>query len=295
MRINHNIPSLVAKNAISRANDSTDNSAKKLSTGKRVNTAADDAAGLAIINKFKTQVKGLNMADRNASDAISLIQTAEGGLSEMHNMLQRMRELAVQGANDTLTTSDRLKIQSEVDQLSDEMDKTAGKIQFNTKPLLNQGSTFTFQVGANKENGTNGMELKVTMVNVSAASIGIASLTTSYGVSHGNVVPFGTGQPCGVYSSRAGCASAINTLDAAISTISDFRSKLGAIQNRLDYTVAAVRSSVENAVTALSRVEDTDMAEAMTEYSTTNVLVQAGISMLAQSNQRPQQVLQLLQ
>lgn len=162
MIINHNIPALVTNNSLNKANSSTDRSSKRLSTGKRINSAADDAAGLAISNKMKTQVKGLKMADRNCNDAISLIQTAEGGLSEVQNMLQRMRELAIQGANDTLTTSDRQKIQDECDQLIDEITDTSKKIQFNTKTLIDgKYDAFTFQVGPN-----SGLTLTVDMEEI---------------------------------------------------------------------------------------------------------------------------------
>ena len=168
MIINHNIPALVTNNSLNKANSSTDRSSKRLSTGKRINSAADDAAGLAISNKMKTQVKGLKMADRNCNDAISLIQTAEGGLSEVQNMLQRMRELAIQGANDTLTTSDRQKIQDECDQLIDEITDTSKKIQFNTKTLIDgKYDAFTFQVGPN-----SGLTLTVDMEEITPYKIG---------------------------------------------------------------------------------------------------------------------------
>lgn len=299
MIINHNIPGLVTNNALNKANLLTDKSSKKLSTGKRINSAADDAAGMAISNKMKTQVKGLAMADRNCNDAISLIQTAEGGLAEVQNMLQRMRELAIQGANDSVTSTDRQKIQDEVDQLIDEIDATASKIQFNTKPLLDGSfGSFTFQVGQNE-----GLTLSVKMEQITASIIGRENGTVA---SKGTVLTgmtlsglrstAGASSPDGIYTTRDGCArDAITVCDGAIDTVSEFRSRLGAVQNRLEYTISAIGTSSENAETALSRVEDTDMAAEMTNYTKNNVIVQAGISMLAQANQRPNQLLSLLQ
>lgn len=299
MIINHNIPSLVTNNALKKANITTDKASKKLSTGKRINSAADDAAGMAISNKMKTQVKGLAMAERNCNDAISLIQTAEGGLAEVQNMLQRMRELAIQGANDSVTTTDRQKIQDEIDQLIDEIDATSTKIQFNTKPLLDGSfGSFTFQVGQNE-----GLTLNVKMEQITSDIIGREAGTKA---SKGTVLGAltlgdlrstpGASSPDGTYTTRAGCATdAITVCDGAIDTVSEFRSRLGAVQNRLEYTISAIGTSSENAETALSRVEDTDMAAEMTNYTKNNVIVQAGISMLAQANQRPNQLLQLLQ
>lgn len=289
MIINHNVPGLVTNNALGKANISTDKSSKKLSTGSRINSAADDAAGMAISNKMKTQVRGIKMASRNSNDAISLIQTAEGGLAEVQNMLQRMRELAIQGANDTLTTSDRTKIQDEIDQLVDEVDDTSKKVQFNTKTLLDGTyATFTFQVGQNE-----GLILNVKMEAITASSIGIGT-----GLSNGQIsaVSIKELKENGIYKTLSGCAStAIRSCDAAINTVSGFRSRLGAVQNRLEYTISSLGTSAENAETALSRVQDTDMASEMTEYTKNNVIVQAGLSMLAQANQRPNQLLNLLQ
>ncbi len=472
MIINHNIPALVTNNALGKANSKTDKSSKRLSTGLRINSAADDAAGLAISNKMQTQVKGLKMADRNCNDAISLIQTAEGGLAEVQNMLQRMRELAVQGANDTLTTSDRQKIQDECDQLIDEITDTASKVQFNTKSLLDgKYDTFTFQVGPNSgltlevemeeitpykigavtdENGTFtslsqlkskpaqavkiGIETNVpdgvkangtaqkrvnfatinnlknpTKVTVTTYDKGTTTVPTdskitqtgTYFVENNKLynadgtdvtskfvvraipgdnssanIGFDptdsaySNQPClitvtsttnetgatiykesvttltqtavdatgadpkkltqnpvthtlstndstavqkalsedktkliitdtagtGGFTTVESCAyTALLVCDGAINDVSELRSRLGAVQNRLEYTSSSLGTSSENAETALSRVQDTDMAAEMTEYTKNNVIVQAGISMLAQANQRPNQLLSLLQ
>ncbi len=472
MIINHNIPALVTNNSLNKANSRTDKSSKRLSTGKRINSAADDAAGLAISNKMKTQVKGLKMADRNCNDAISLIQTAEGGLSEVQNMLQRMRELAIQGANDTLTTSDRQKIQDECDQLIDEITDTSKKIQFNTKTLIDgKYDTFTFQVGPNSgltltvdmeeitpykigaytdEKGTFtslsqlkskptsavkiGIETNVPEVVTKNAATGATKVTkrinfaevastgknvtvttydkgttttpkdskiTETGIylvkdgklydADGNDVTSDfivraipgddtsanvgfdvssyaspslitvtsttnesgatiyketvtsltetTPDPAlstpgaiaqnpqthtistndkdpvqkalsddktkliitdttgtGGFTTVESCAyTALLVCDGAIDDVSELRSRLGAVQNRLEYTSSSLGVASENAETALSRVEDTDMASEMTEYTKNNVIVQAGISMLGQANQRPNQLLSLLQ
>ena len=475
MVINTNIPALVTNNSLNKANAKTDKSSKRLSTGKRINSAADDAAGLAISNKMKTQVKGLKMADRNCNDAISLIQTAEGGLSEVQNMLQRMRELAIQGANDTLTTDDRQKIQDECDQLIDEITDTAKKIQFNTKSLLDgKYGEFTFQVGPNSgltltvdmeeitpyvigaytdEVGTftslsqlkshptraikigidlnvpegkdangdpeqriryasvgedakgeyvyaqtfkkgttttpedskitktgvylydgsklydeNGNDVTETFKKYHDASlpedattnpnigfktedydsygastsspilITVASTTNEagatiykesvtplspattdpetlpvydhyYGLSSDDTDPeqkalsedkkkliITDTTKDGVFTTVEGCAyTALLVCDGAINDVSELRSRLGAVQNRLEYTSSSLGVASENAETSLSRVEDSDMAAEMTEFTKNNVIVQAGIAMLGQANQRPNQLLNLLQ
>ncbi len=476
MIINHNIPALVTNNSLNKANASTDKASKRLSTGRRINSAADDAAGLAISNKMKTQVKGLKMADRNCNDAISLIQTAEGGLAEVQNMLQRMRELALQGANDTLTTSDRQKIQDECDQLIDEITDTSNKIQFNTKSLLNgKYDTFTFQVGPNSgltltvqmeeitpykigaytdEKGTytslsqlrsqptkavkigietnvpnytdpttGNVEKRITFaqylpgnpsdptdpgaVKATTYTKGTSTMPTETKItktglylcdgtnlydSDGNIVtdnfknlvdpldpttdigfditesPYKDAtatnpilinvtsstneegatiykesvtqltpstvdgeiiaknpqlyilsvddsqqyqmalneeknkliikdtEGVGGFVTVESCAyTALLVCDGAINDVSELRSRLGAVQNRLEYTSSSLGTASENAETSLSRVEDTDMAAEMTEYTKNNVIVQAGISMLAQANQRPNQLLSLLQ
>lgn len=277
MIISHNISALATNNALSKANAKTDKASRRLSTGLKINSAADDAAGLAISNKMKAQIRGLEMANRNCNDAISLVQTTEGGLAEVENMLQRMRELAVQSANDALTDNDREKIQTEVDELVDEITKTSDKIQFNNKTLFNDEAIaenpFVFQVGANQ-----GLTLELQMERIDAETLNIQQFTDSK-----------------MFSERESSGDAISICDEAIETISKFRAKLGAFQNRLDYTSAALETSNENSQTSLSRIQDSDMAEEMTTYTTNNVIVQAGISVLSQANQRPNQILSLLQ
>lgn len=277
MIINHNIAALVTNNALSKADTNADKASKRLSTGYKINSAADDAAGLAISNKMRAQIKSLQMADRNCNDAISLVQTAEGGLSEVQNMLQRMRELAVEGSNDTLTDTDRKKIQTEIDQLVEEVQDTSGKILFNNKPLFSAEaaakSPYVFQIGQNK-----GLTLELDMMQIDAETLGVQDIKDS--------------QMC---TTREGCVNSISVFDEAIETVSVFRSKLGAFQNRLDYTDSSLLVSDENAQQSLSRIRDTDMASEMSEYTTYNVITQAGIAMLAQANQRPNQILSLLQ
>lgn len=311
MIINHNVPALVTNNALRKANSSTDRASKKLSTGTRINNAADDAAGLAISNKMKTQVKGLEMADRNCNDAISLIQTAEGGMSEIQNMLQRVRELAIQGGNDTLTTDDRLKIQTEVDQLIVEITDTSNKVEYNTKKLLDGSEpVMTFQIGPNQD-----LIVNVNMENLKGDQLGKLDANGDL-IANNSLFELCTAQadlPAGstaldladgtkiasgqtMFKDASKCRTAVLEIcDGAISQVSEFRARLGAVQNRLEYTSASLGVASENTETALSRIQDTDMAAEMTEYTSDNVIVQAGISMLTQANQRPNQLLQLLQ
>lgn len=277
MIISHNTAALVTNNALAKANVKADKASKRLSTGYKINTAADDAAGLAIANKMRSQIKSLQMADRNCNDAISLIQTTEAGLAEVSNMVLRLRELAVEGASDTVTNPDREKIQVEVSQLVDEIDKTSEKVLYNNKPLFSSDITdsnpFVFQVGAYE-----GITIEFDMESMDAASLGLA-------VARDN----------DLYKTNVGCGASIELCDAAIAKISQFRAKLGALQNRLDYTSSALQISDENAQESLSRIVDSDMATEMSSYTTYNVITQAGISMLAQANQRPNQILSLLQ
>ncbi len=274
MIINHNVAALVTNNSLAKAGTRADKASKRLSTGLKINSAADNAAGLAIANKMKAQVSGLELANRNCNDAVSLIQTAEGGLAEITNMLQRVRELAVQGATDAVTDSDREKIQTEVNQLVDEIEETSKKIQFNNKTLFDaDAEEFVFQIGANMEN-----KVGFQMESITSETL--------------NVKIFKDDE---MYKSITGCEDAIDICDDALSIVSSFRAKLGSFQNRLDYTSASLDTSTINAQSSLSRIEDTDMAAEMTEYTTYNVITQAAISVLAQANQRPNQLLSLLQ
>lgn len=209
---------------------------EKLSSGLRINKAGDDAAGLAISEKMRGQIRGLEMAAKNSQDAISLIQTAEGALNETHAILQRMRELAVQGANDTNTTIDRDQIQKELNQLLSEIDRISTTTQFNTKNLLDGSMTATFQVGANQN--------QIISLNITAMSTGSGALDVA-GISVG---------------SNSLASNAIVSIDSAINKVSQERSKLGALQNRLEYTINNLSTSAENLTAAESRIRDVDYA-----------------------------------
>jgi flagellin len=242
---------------------------EKLSSGLRINRAGDDAAGLAISEKMRGQVRGLDQASRNAQDGISLIQTAEGALNETHDILQRMRELSVQGANDTNTTADRAEIQKEITQLTEEIDRIANTTEFNTQNLLSGGfSGKSFQIGAN-----SGQTITLTIATMGAAGLGVDAIAVS---------------------SNTAANTSITAIDAAISRVSSERSKLGAMQNRLEHTINNLSASSENLTAAESRIRDVDMAKEMMNQTKNSILGQAAQAMLAQANQQPQGVLQLL-
>lgn len=274
MIINHN---LMANNALRNLNinsNSASNSMQKLSSGLRINKAGDDAAGLAISEKMRGQIRGLDQAASNAQDGISFIQTAEGGLNETTAILQRMRELAVQGANDTNVGTDRDQIGKEVVQLQSEIDRISTSTEFNTQKLLDGTATNVhFQVGANKDQAITLSigHMSAGSLGVSAASVKIDNTTTSTTIS-----------------------AAISIINKAINTVSGERAKLGAYQNRLEHTIANLGTSSENLTSAESRIRDVDMAKEMASYTKNNILSQAAQAMLAQANQQPQQVLQLL-
>ncbi len=291
MIINTNVAALNSYNQLSNTNSNMQKSLERLSSGSRINKAADDAAGLAISEKMNAQTRGLAQAQRNAQDGISMIQTAEGALKETHSMLQRMRELSVQASNDTNTEEDRLQIQKELNQLSSQIDDISEQTQFNTKQLLNGNLTSggtdgiqTFQVGAN-----SGETLTLEINDMGAAGSG--SLTVEAGaVSSSGAVASGDID----VSTQSGASSAITTIDNAIQTVSDERAKLGAVQNRLDHTINNLSATEENLTAANSRIKDVDMAKEMMNLSKQQILSQAGTAMLAQANQMPQGVLQLL-
>lgn len=268
MRINHNISALNSHRMLSRSSNASSKVLERLSSGKRINRAADDAAGMAISEKMKAQVNGLKIASRNALDGISLIQTAEGAMNEVHSMLQRMRELAVQGANGVYEEDEIKAIQNEIDELLEEIDNIAETTQFNGKKICNNSDELQLQIGANK-----GEVMKFSLVDIQASKLGVDSLDIT-----------GSGA----------ASNAITTIEEAIKRVSEGRSTLGAIQNRLEHTIANVDNAAENLTAALSRIEDADMALEMSEFTKYNILIQAGTSMLAQANQRPQTILQLL-
>ena len=272
MVVQHNLTAMNANRQLGITTGQQAKSSEKLSSGYRINRAADDAAGLTISEKMRSQIRGLNKASDNAQDGISLIQTAEGALNEAHSILQRMNELATQAANDTNTSSDRTAIQKEIDALTSELDRIASTTQFNTQNLLDgKFSGKLLQVGS-----LNGQTISITITSMNASGIGINTTNNKVGT-----------------NSEAG--KAMSVFQAAISKVSTMRSALGALQNRLEHTVANLDNVAENTQSAESRIRDTDMAEEMVEYSKNNILAQAGQSMLAQANQSTQGVLSLLQ
>lgn len=276
MRINHNISSYNAHRQLTNNNFSQAKSLEKLSSGYRINRAADDAAGLAISEKMRNQIRGLEQASKNALDGISLIQTAEGALNETHSMLQRMSELMVQGANEVLTTTDAKKIDSEVNQLRSQIDDIAKQTQFNTKKLLNAASTVIFQVGAN-----SGETISLALKKADSTALSIdATAVTELSAAAGKL--------------NATAASNLTAIQTAIDTVSGIRSDLGAVQNRLEHTINNLGTTAENLQAAESRIRDVDMAKEMSEFTKNNILQQAATAMLAQANQQPQGVLQLL-
>jgi len=371
MRINHNIAALNTHRQLTMGSNAAAKNMEKLSSGLRINRAGDDAAGLAISEKMRGQIRGLEMAQKNAQDGISLIQTAEGALNESHSILQRMRELAVQAANDTNTNDDRAELQKEVDQLVEELDRIAGQTQFNSQDLLK--GDFALSIDSNTTNSTllsEGAFEKVSFSGIGAGTWTIAnnagtlSITdgtttlTSASTTDGNAQTIRFGGPNGEslsltvnnsyaaadldgsdlvingsgslsihigsnknqtldvtiedmritggtntemsdlasidISNKTGAEDAIATLDDAIAFVSGTRSSLGAYQNRLEHTINNLGTSAENLTAAESRIRDVDMAKEMMEFTKNNILSQAAQAMLAQSNQMPQGVLQLL-
>ncbi|WP_312459058.1 flagellin [Proteiniclasticum sp.] len=397
MRINNNISAMNTYSRLTSAQGAQSKSLEKLSSGLRINRAGDDAAGLAISEKMRGQIKGLNQSVRNAQDGISLIQTAEGALNETHSILNRMRELAVQSANDTNTNSDRNEIQKEMDQLSIEITRIADNTEFNTQNLLNGDLTAKFHIGANKgQNMTlqigsmtseslsvngkayeaqdvtgtglsitsrDGKAVKIAYANLAAAAVTDAveesatydkdtnTITVTLGQNSSDASTVGTinttnsrlksliedaaskgdevfsvsvktagtentaltvkpadftsalwtedvsisAPKLGINVSTQGAADeAIKVIDNAITSVSAERSKLGAFQNRLDHTINNLTTTSENLAAAESRIRDVDMAKEMMEFTKNNILNQASTAMLAQANQMPQGVLQLL-
>lgn len=269
MVIQHNLTAMNTNRQLGITTGNQAKSTEKLSSGYRINRAGDDAAGLTISEKMRSQIRGLNKASSNAEDGVSLIQTAEGALNEAHSILQRMNELSTQAANDTNTTSDRTAIQKEIDALTSELSRIASTTQFNTMNLLDGKFTGkNLQVGA-----LEGQKISISISTMNAKALGVASL---------DVTSF----------TKAG--SAMKKVQKAISAVSTQRSALGALQNRLEHTIANLDTTSENTSAAESRIRDVDMAEEMVEYSKNNILAQAGQSMLAQANQSTQGVLSLL-
>ena len=278
MIINHNISAMNAYRNLASVNERVDKNMEKLSSGLRINRAGDDAAGLAISEKMRGQIKGLNMATKNAQDGISMIQTAEGALNESHSILQRMRELSVQSANDTNTTEDREKLQLEMNQLRQELDRVSTSTEFNTRKLLTgeyaEGG-LTFHIGANKDQNVK---------------LNIADMSATYLKVNG-----GTDEEALSISTQEDANSSILTVNNALERVSEERANLGALQNRLEHTINNLRVSGENLQSAESRIRDADMANEMVSLNKDKIISQSGTAMLAQANAKSQSVLQLLQ
>ena len=271
MVVRTNTMGINANRQLNMNNSAVAKSLEKLSSGFRINRAGDDASGLAISEKMKAQIKGLEQASSNAQDGISLVQTAEGATTEIHNMLNRMVELATKSANGTYDTDvDRKAIQAEVDSLLEEIDRITTSTKFNGTTLLNGNmQNLKLQIGAEQ---SDSITVSVSPLNVAGLSLTNLSVSTPPDAN-----------------------TAIQTVKTAIDTVSTARANLGAIQNRLEYTINNLDTTAENMTSANSRIRDTDMAKEMMNYTKMNVLTQAAQAMLAQANQQPQSVLQLLQ
>jgi flagellin len=270
MVVQHNLRAMNSNRMLGLTQTTQSKSTEKLSSGYKINRAADDAAGLAISEKMRRQIRGLTQASENAQDGISCVQTAEGALNEVHDMLQRMNELAVQAANGTNMSEDREYLQLEVDQLVSEINRVADTTTFNEQKLLDGNFTGVgLQVGS--ESG-NTISLDIDKMNAEGLSVNNVSISTV-----------------------SGASSAITSIKSAITTLNKQRAELGAVQNRLEHTINNLDNVVENTTAAESQIRDTDMANEMVKYSNNNILAQAGQAMLAQSNQANQGVLSLLQ
>ncbi len=271
MIIQHNIAAVNSYRNLGINQSSLSKNLEKLSSGYRINRAGDDAAGLAISEQMRSQINGINQASKNAEDAIGLIQTAEGALSEVHSMLQRLTTLATQSANGTYNSTARGNIQKEVTALISEIDRIANNTNFNkVYPMSAGGSgTMTFQIGP-----SSAETLDVTKTKMDATSLGVKNIKLD---------------------DQAQAKGAIDTINNAIDTVSEFRADLGAAQNRLEHTIANLDVTSENITAAESRVRDTDMADEITAFTKNNILLQAAQSMLSQSNAVPQGVLSMLQ
>ncbi len=265
LRIQNNIAAFDAERNLTQTSNRLQQSMARLSSGYRINTAADDAAGLAISERLRAQIGGLDQANRNAQDGISLVQTAEGSLNEVHAMLQRVRDLAVQYQNGTLSTDDRTAIQSEVSQLGSEIERIGNSAAFNGISLLANSGTITFQIGANDGD-----------------SIGVAT------------VSLGSAVDSNVFQLSITSTADISEIDAAINNVSAQRATFGAVQNRLEHTINNLSTYQENLTASESQIRDVDMASEMVEFTKDQILQQAGTSMLSQANQLPNSVLSLL-
>ena len=299
-RINNNIAATFAQRQLTESNRQLDEANERLSSGLRINSAADDAAGLAVSEKFRQSIRGLGQAEKNAQDGISVLQTAEGGMESMTEKLQRIRELSIQSANDSLTDADRQLLQSEVDELVEEMDRTASTVQFNNRQLLKNGfgtvsadgttiegnNSLTFHTGANRDE-----VIKLTTDDIAT--------TTAFtlGMSNARSTLLGGNQPgfeAIQITSQQLAESAIEAATRAINSLSSRRARVGAVQNRLESTIDFLQIQQENVQASESRIRDADLAEETVKRTRSNILLQAGTSVLSQANQTPQLALQLL-
>ncbi|MCP3776251.1 flagellin [Paenibacillus sp. MZ04-78.2] len=267
MIINHNLNAMNAHRNMSFNNIAQGKSSEKLSSGYRINRAADDAAGLSISEKMRTQIRGLNQAAANAQDGVSLVQTAEGAMNEVSDMLTRMKELSVKASNGTYNTSDLKAMDEEFQALGNAIDDIANKTTFNGITMLNQSTAISIQIGNNA-----GDSVAVTTQNITKTGLGLAGGVTTSGAAN----------------------AALKNIDDAIGKVNTARSEFGAVQNRLEHVFNNLSTTSENLQAAESRIRDTDMAKEMMNYTKLNILQQASNSMLAQANQAPQGVLQLL-
>jgi len=289
--VNTNIGALNAYRNLSVTQDSQTKSLEKLSSGLRINRAADDAAGLSIAEGLRAQVNGLNVASRNAQDGISVVQTAEGALGQAHSILQRMRDLAVQGANDSNNAESRAAIKKEADALGAELSRISESTNFNGINLFQAGTTagpasLSIQVGADGNAAAGGPNT----IDISLNSLA-TDLTDVVTLVGGSVVADAAGFDV---TDKTTAAATIENIDKAIKNVSTSRSDLGATQNRLEYAVKNINVSAENLTASESRIRDVDMAKEMMSFTRANILSQAGTAMLAQANQAPQGILQLL-
>lgn len=268
MRINTNLNAMVATNQMAKNTALSGKSMEKLSTGLRITKAGDDAAGLAVSEKMRSQIRGMEQADRNVQDGISMVQTAEGALQEAGNIAQRMRELGVQAGNDTFSSTDRAKIKTELDQLQQEMTKIGQEAKFNGKNLLSGVQNFTIQAGANTEVRT------ITTIDLVGQANTLSNVTD-------------------VATSKA-AQTFLDAVDKVLENINTGRANLGATQNRLEYTSSNLTTSTENLTAAESRIRDIDVAKEMVKLSKLNILNQASQAMVAQAKQQPESVTQLL-
>lgn len=277
MQINTNLTANNALRTLTNTQGDIAKSMEKLSSGLRINRAADDAAGLSIAEGLKAQVGGLGVAQRNAQDAVSVLQTAEGGLTEAHSILQRVRDLAVQSGNDSNNADSRAAIAKEAEALGDELVRIGASSNFNGNKLLDGTANMSFQIGAGGNAAADTITIDMTAANLTAVGTAIKGLAT------------GTG-----FTTAADALTTVTAVDAHIKNVSEERSNIGATQNRLESATKSLAVSKENLTAAESRIRDTDMAGEMVKFTRSNILSQAGTAMLSQANQSGQGVLKLL-